>query len=292
MEGPAVAPIVKRPMRGRAALGGGLWGTKVLVGLTILVVLLPIAWLVLTSLRYTRQIMANRLVTGMTFANFHALLSPGSSFLALCRNSIMITLMSTGLVLVIGSLAAYSLSKYRWRGWFVIMMMGWGIVINMLPQIALVPALYAIARASALYNTPWILVAVYTFFNTPLALVMLKVGFDAVPKELVEAAQIDGSPDIMTFWRVVLPLAVPSIVAAGFLTAIMCWDDFILALSLTATSAAMTIPVGLSQFVQQYDISYGPMASGTVIAIAPVLVIVIFAQRYLVKGLTGGAIKG
>jgi multiple sugar transport system permease protein len=142
-----------------------------------------------------------------------------------------------------------------------------------------------------LYDSVTALVLVNTVLNLPFAVFLLKVYFDSIPDELKEAALVDGCKDFGVFRRVMVPLAAPGIAAVTILVAILTWNEFLMALSLTATPNGQTITVGIARFVQEYSVRYGDMTAAATIATIPLIVLAIFAHRYIVTGLTGGAIK-
>jgi multiple sugar transport system permease protein len=164
--------------------------------------------------------------------------------------------------------------------------------VNMLPPIIFVGPFYLIATTLNIYNTPYAIAMAHTILNLPLAFWMLYSFFADVPIELEEAAAIDGCTRWQTFYKIALPVARPGIAATAVLVFVFSWNEFLFALVLSSTSASMTIPVGIAGFAQEYNILYGQMAAAAFFATLPALVLVFVAQKYIVKGMTLGALKG
>jgi len=170
--------------------------------------------------------------------------------------------------------------------------MGWLLFVNMLPPIVFVGPFYLLSRSISLYDTPPAVILAHMVINLPLAIWMLQDFFREIPRELEEAALVDGCDQIQSFWRIILPIARPGLAATAILVFIFSWNEFLLALSLTSTPNANTLPVGIAGFVQEHNIRYGEMAAASFLATLPALVMVFFAQRQIVRGLTLGALKG
>jgi multiple sugar transport system permease protein len=196
------------------------------------------------------------------------------------------------IVLVIASLAAYSLSRFRWRPLWSGLLLGMILFIHMLPPVTFLGPFYLIARSLNIYDTVLAVIMGHIVLNLPTATWILLDFFADIPKELEEAAMVDGANRFQSLTQVLLPMIQPGIAAAGALAFIFSWRDFLFSLSLTSTPRGMTIPVGISSFVQEYSIRYGEMAAGAFFAMIPALLMVAFAQRYIIKGLTLGALKG
>ena len=171
-------------------------------------------------------------------------------------------------------------------------MLSWLLFLHMLPPIIFIGPFYLISRRLGIYDTVLAVVMAHTVLNLPLGIWILQSFFADIPKELEEAAAIDGCNKFQAFTRVILPLAQPGLAATALLVFVFSWKDFLFALSLTSTSSGMTVPVGIAAFAQEYNIRYGEMAAAAFFAIIPALILVVLAQRHIVKGLTLGALKG
>jgi ABC-type glycerol-3-phosphate transport system permease component len=259
--------------------------------IAIILTLMPIGWLFWSSLKYHRDIINLDNPTTFTLNNYMTIFSGSSRFPTLFLNSLGVVFFTTALCVLIGSLAAYSLSKFRWPRTFTATILGASLFIQLVPPIALVPAYYVILNTFYLYNSVTGLILVNTVFNLPFAIFLLKVYFDSIPDDLKEAALVDGCKDAGVFWRVMLPLAAPGIGAVTILVGILAWNEFLMALSLTSTPDAQTITVGIGTYVQQYSVRYGEMTAAAAVATIPIVILAALAHRYIVTGLTGGAVK-
>jgi multiple sugar transport system permease protein len=162
----------------------------------------------------------------------------------------------------------------------------------MFPPIVSAVPLFLMMRDLRLLNTLTSLVIVYTAFNLPFVVWMMRGFFQELPRELEEAAMVDGDSRLGALVRVILPLVTPGLSATAVFCLIMSWNEFLLALVLTQTDSAMTLPVGIAGRVTQYEIKWGVMSAAGVVAMLPILVFAIAVQRYLVRGLSLGAVKG
>lgn len=271
---------------GTLLLHGMLW-------LVALIILIPLFYTFLTSLKSFRDIVTGAFPFEVTFSNYRELfVGTRSNFTRLTINSLVIGAMTAVVVLTIATLGAYSLTRLRWSRFWSGFVLSWLIFIHMLPPIIFIGPFYLISRRLGIYDTVIAVVMAHTVLNLPLAIWMLQSFFADIPPELEEAAAIDGCSHIGSFWRIVLPLARPGIAATALLVFIFSWKDFLFALTLTSTPRSMTIPVGIASFVQEWNIRYGEMSAAAFFAALPALILVIVAQRNIVKGLTLGALKG
>lgn len=266
--------------------------TDVVLLLAILATVAPIALLFYNAFRYSRDIINPGRLSAPTFYNFRELFSGYSDFPRLFTNSLVVVLFTVILCIVVGLLAAYSLSKFRWPRLLVGPLLATILLIQLVPPVALAPSFYVILNTYGLYDSRIGLVLVNTVFNLPFAVFLLKAYFDGVSNELREAALVDGATEMGAFARVMVPLAAPGVAAVAILVAILTWNEFLLALSLTSTPDAQTITVGIATFIQPYQVLYGEMTAAAAIASLPIILLAIVAHRYIVAGLTSGAIKG
>ena len=205
------------------------------------------------------------------------------------RNTMLAATGSTLLAILVGTPAAYAFARVRFRGSTV----GFSILLatRLLPPIATVIPLYLIMRSLGLLDTVAALILAYTTFNLPFYVLMMFSFFIDLPKELEEAAMIDGATRWQTFYLVMVPLCLPGLVAAAIFSLVLAWNDFIFAVILTSYNAP-TLPLLVAGFVTDMGVSWGIiMAAGSIIVL-PVLVFTLFAQKHMLRGLTGGAVKG
>lgn len=253
--------------------------------------LAPFLWQVVTSLKPPAELTAlpPLLPSSITFEHYTAIFT-GHPVLRLIANSAVVAIGTTVLALALGAAAAYAVSVLRMRGRAAIL--GVVLAVSMFPPIATVSPLFLLLNALGLRDTLAALVLTYSTFSLPLAVWLLAGFFDALPRELYVAARVDGCSSFGALWRVVLPLAAPGILAAGLLVFIFAWNEFLFALSFTATEAARTLPVGIALFPGLHEIPYGEIAAASVVATLPVVALAFAFQRRIVEGLTAGAVKG
>lgn len=206
------------------------------------------------------------------------------------RNSLVVagstTLFATGL----GTLAAYAITRLRFRWKNVIL--GLMLAVSIFPQISIVSPLYLVLRRAHLINTYPGLVLPYITFALPLAVWLLVSYFRELPAELEEAATMDGATRMESFSRVFLPLAAPGIATSAILVFVYCWNEFLFALSFTVGPERQTVPVAIALFRGQYQVPWGEVLAAALIATIPIAVLVLAFQRRIVQGLTAGAVKG
>jgi multiple sugar transport system permease protein len=189
-------------------------------------------------------------------------------------------------------MAAYAVARLRFPGKAVLI--GMSLLIAMFPIIALVTPLFAIERSLGLFNTWPGLIIPYVAFGLPLGIYTLSAFFREIPWELEKAAKMDGATPFQAFTKVIAPLAAPGMVTTAILVFLACWNEFLLAISLTSTTAARTAPASLAYLSgsSQFTIPTGPIAAAAVVITIPIIIFVLFFQRRIVAGLTSGAVKG
>lgn len=271
--------------------GRELWLGYLLLALSAALIVLPFLWILMTSLKREIQIYAGSLWFAPTMQNFtDVLFSPRSDFPHNVRNSLIVAGVSTSVVLVVGTLAAYSLARLPWAPWISKLFLGWTLLFNMIPVLTIVGPWYLLFQRIGLYNTLTGLVLTHVTMNLPMSVWLMMAFFREVPPDLEEAARVDGCRRSQAFFKVVLPLVVPGLIATGVLAFVFSWNDFAIALNLTSREAA-TVPVGIAQFAQQYEVQYGQMAAASIISTVPALLLMLFGQRFVIQGLTMGSVK-
>ena len=206
--------------------------------------------------------------------------------------SAVVAVMSTFCALVLGTLAAYALARFRLPYDLDRKLSLWILSTRMFPAIVTAVPLFLMMRDLRLLNTKAALIVVYTAFNLPFVVWMMRGFFDEVPRDLEEAALVDGDSRMGALVRVVLPLVTPGLAATAVFCLIVSWNEFLFALVLTQTDASMTLPVGIAGRVTQYEIKWGVMSAAGAVAIVPIMVFAMAMQKYLVRGLSLGAVKG
>ena len=226
-----------------------------------------------------------------TLAHYYDAFSTRSFGRYLITSAVVATL-STACAMVLGTMAAYGLARFRLRGQLGRRLSLWILSTRMFPPIVTAVPLFLMMRDFRLINTIGSLVIVYTALNLPFVVWMMRGFFKELPPELEEAAMVDGDSRLGALLRVILPLAAPGLAATAVFCLIVSWNEFLLALVLTQTDAAMTLPVGIAGRVTQYEIQWGVMSAAGVVAMVPILVFALAVQQYLVRGLSLGAVKG
>lgn len=255
------------------------------------VVLFPFLWIVAASLKTQIDLLLGKFFFVPNLQGYVDVLFSGTSdFVRNFSNSLIIGLSSTVLVLTIATLAAYSLYRMRWPAWVIHTLLGWSVVFHMVPPITLAGAWFTMFRSVGLDNTLSGIILAHTTLNLPMALWMMGVFVRDVPREMVEAAEIDGAttPEILRF--VIIPIVRPGLAATGILSFIFSWNEFAVALSLTQRQTA-TVPLGIGKYAQENTIAFTEMAAASTLSIIPAVVLLLVAQRFIVRGLTSGAVK-
>lgn len=207
-------------------------------------------------------------------------------------NSALVSIISTLLCLALGAPAAYALARLKLQGERVIVTLV--LVVTLFPYILLFLGLLEIVQALGLANNYLALIIPYTAINLPLTILVMRSFFQQLPKDLEDAAKVDGYNIWQTLTQIVLPMTLPALVTTGILTFIFAWNEFIFALTFMTSETKKTIPVAAAQIggSSVFEIPYGPIAAATVLGTLPLVLLVLFFQRKIVQGLTSGAVKG
>lgn len=266
------------------------WSAAIFV--VAVVSLVPVVWIVMLSLKTSASATDGSFIPHhWTLSNYSDIFKLGT-FTDALRNSIGIGLISTLLAVALACAAAYAIARLDFPGKSIILAVALGVA--MFPQISLVGPLYNLWRQIGLYDTWPGLIIPYMTFALPLSIYVLSAFFREIPWELEQAAQVDGATPFQAFRKIIVPLATPGIVTTFIIVFIICWNDFVFAISLTSTTAAQTVPAAISTFpgVSQFTVPYGDIAAAAVVVTVPVMVLVLLFQRRIVSGLTAGAVKG
>ena len=206
------------------------------------------------------------------------------------KNSMIVATATTAISLLFATFFAYGVSRFRFRG--KVMVFNLLILTQMFPLPLMIITIYvAFARIGLNNSLPGLVIA-YCTFSIPFATLMLKSYFDGLPLELEESASIDGCNPIQTIFRIVLPLSAPAVAAMGLFSFILAWQEFMMSLTLINSTALRTLPVGIALMVGYREIMWGPLMAGTVVITVPVVVLFVYFQKYLITGMTMGAVKG
>jgi multiple sugar transport system permease protein len=258
----------------------------------VLFALLPLFWLLKVSvtpndLLYSEGV---RLWPSSTsLEHYHSVLE-NTEFPLFFRNSVLVSLATAACATLFASAAGYGFSRFEFRGKRLIIVLM--LVTQMFPLVMIIAPIFRLLSPLGLTNSLTGLVVVYTAFNVPFASFLMQSFFDAIPKDLEEAAMLDGASRFTAAYRIAVPLTLPGLAATSGFVFTAAWSELLFALMLNSSSRVSTFPVGLLAFVSKFSVDFGQMMAAGVLALLPVCLFFVFIQRYLVQGLTAGAMKG
>jgi len=253
--------------------------------------LFPIYWTINTAFKHEGDILQRPIEyipSNPTVENFVVAWN-NIGFATFFKNSVIVAICTVLIVIVLSTLSGYALSRYQFKGRksFLMMLLS----TQFIPRAMLIIPLFIIFQALGLISNPLSLIITYTAVEIPFTTILMSGFIGNIPRELEEAASIDGATKMQSIWYVLLPLLRPGIVATGIFTFIYAWNEFLLALMLTNQQSRFTLPVGLSFMMGEFNVNYGALAAGSVIALVPAIVLFGMVQKHLVSGM-GGAVKG
>jgi multiple sugar transport system permease protein len=266
------------------------WGAA--NAIVVLVAAVPVLWLVSLSFKDPATLTDGSFYPHKwTFDNYRGIFDQPLFTHALVT-SIGIALISTLLGVVLGAMAAYAVARLDFPG--KRLLVGAALLIAIFPQISLVNPMFNLWRTLGIFDTWPGLIIPYITFSLPLAIYTLSAFFREIPWELEKAAALDGATPMQAFRRVILPLAAPGVFTTAILVFLICWNDFVFAISLTSTNNARTVPAAIAFFTgaSQFEQPTGSIAAAAVVITIPVIIVVMLFQRRIVAGLTAGAVKG
>ena len=227
--------------------------------------------------------------SAVTLDNFRTVLLQ-TDFLSYFGNSLYVSLGTAAVTTLVAAAAGYAFSRFDFAGKKLLIAVM--LITQMFPLLMIIAPIYKIVAAFGLLNSLTSLIIVYTAFNIPFATFLMQSFFDGIPKDLEEAAMMDGSTRFQALYKVVFPLTLPGLGATLGFVFTAAWSELLFALMLISKNDAMTFPVGLLTFVSKFSVDWGQMMAAGVLALVPSCLFFIFIQRYLVQGLTSGAVKG
>ncbi len=254
--------------------------------------LFPLYWLLKVSVTPNKLLYSEGIKmwpSQTSFEHFDFVLKH-SEFPTFFKNSLIVSGSTAIIVTVLASLAGYAMSRFTFRGkyWIVTLML----LTQMFPLVMLVAPIFKMLSPLGLTNSLTGLVIVYTAFNVPFATFLMQSFFDGIPKDLEEAAMIDGATQFVAFRQIILPLTLPGIAATLGFVFTAAWSELLFSLMLISGNDSATFPVGLLSFVSKFSVDFGQMMAAGVMALIPACLFFLLIQRYLVQGLTAGAVKG
>jgi arabinogalactan oligomer/maltooligosaccharide transport system permease protein len=258
-----------------------------------MIVLYPVLWVVKMALTPSQSfsMSANPIPTEVTGANFLYLFTMDDGILwRQLFNSLVVSGVTTLIGVVLACTAAYAFSRFRFPG--RTLGMAAFLITQMFPGVVMAIPLYILMDKLKLLNSLTGLILVYSTSSLPFCVWMLKGYFDTIPKDLEEAAVMDGATPWMIFWQIILPLAKPAIVVTALFSFMTAWNEFILAATFLSDERMYTLPVVLQRFVGDYSTQWGYFAAGAILVSLPVMLLFFRLQKYLIGGLTAGAVKG
>lgn len=258
----------------------------------IVVALFPLYWLLKVAVTPNNLLYSEGVrmwPSATTFEHFRFVIAH-SAFPTFFKNSLIVAGSTALVVTIIASLSGYALSRFSFRTkyWIVGLML----LTQMFPLVMLVAPIFKMLSPLGLTNSLTGLVIVYSAFNVPFATFLMQSFFDGIPKDLEEAAMIDGATQFVAFRQIILPLTLPGIAATLGFVFTAAWSELLFALMLISGNDAATFPVGLLSFVSKFSVNFGQMMAAGVLALIPACLFFLLIQRYLVQGLTAGAVKG
>jgi len=267
------------------------FGLVVATFVVLVFVLLPIYWMVATSFKTTANVSVENpqwFPIPLSVQNYQAAFAQ-NDFGRYILNSIIVSVISTILVIILGTLAGYALARLRMRGTFTIMVLL--LMISVFPAIALIAPLYMIMRNIGWTNSYQALIIPYTAINLPFAIWILRNYFLGVPMSVEENARLDGAGPLRAVWSIVLPMARPGLFTAGIFAFTACWQEFLMALSFNSDNNFRTIPVGMALLGSPHITYYGTIFAASTVAVVPIAILVFAFRKFVVSALTAGAVK-
>lgn len=260
--------------------------------LYLLFALFPLYWIVKISLTPDTLLFSNGvtlLPAGITFDHFRYVLLD-SDFPTFFINSLIVSLATAAITTVIAAGAGYAFSRFRFRGKVTVAALL--LFTQMFPLVMIIAPIYKVMAPLGLTNSLSGLILIYTAFNVPFATFLMQSFFDAIPKDLEESAMLEGCTRFQALCRVLVPLTLPGMAATVGFVFTAAWSELLFSLILINKNDVMTFPVGLLSFVSKFAVSWGEMMAAAVMALIPACLFFAFIQRYLIQGLTAGAVKG
>jgi trehalose/maltose transport system permease protein len=254
--------------------------------------LFPFVWALLSSFRPSSELFSTKLLPTALTLDHYAAVFKDARFVAALINSVVVAGSTVLIALALGSLCAYALGRlpFRFKGAVLYLIL----TMTMFPTISVLSGLFVMLKTLDLFNTRQGLILTYLIFTMPFTIWVMTQYFRSLPKELEEAAYVDGASPLKVFWDILLPLTMPGLVSTGLLAFIAAWNEFLFALTFTVTDTMKTVPVVISQFAgsTSFEQPWGSIMAGSMVVTIPLVLLVMIFQYRIVEGLTAGAVKG
>lgn len=274
----------------RTRFGPMEWVWLVILSIGLLLIVYPLFWTVMSSLKSYNEIYNSvwNLPRQWLWENYAKAWQKGIS--SYFKNSLIVTVSTVFSVLFIGSLCAYGLSRYQFKGSriFLLLCMG-GMMLS--PQVCLIP-LYKLLQFLNIHNTYFAMILPYVAFRLPITVLLIRTYFLSIPKELEESATLDGCTPFGIYARIFLPISKPILLTCAVLTTYYSWNEFLFSIIFIDSDSLKTIPAGLMNFRDALQTDWGVLLAGMVIAALPIIILFIFMQKYFIRGMAAGSVKG
>lgn len=259
----------------------------------LMLVIFPIYWMVITSLKTNPEIVNAQKITyfpeTFTLENYRSLFNM-LDYGVFLKNSIVITVTTAVCIVLLSILGGYGLARFRFRGKAAVLL--FFLITQMIPGILVIIPMYVVFSKAGLINSHFTLFVFYLITNLPFCVITMRSFFERIPYVLEEAAYVDGCSRMESLVKVILPVMFPGIVAVFVFAFIGAWNELIAGTIFINTPDMWTIPVGLKSLIGKYSVQWGALMAGGVLALLPTAVMFVFVQKYVVEGLTSGAVKG
>ncbi|QTL51906.1 MULTISPECIES: carbohydrate ABC transporter permease [Priestia] len=265
--------------------------TIVYVGLIVyfIVIAYPLLWMIISSFKSTDEIFTHSWSMPHTWLIENYVTAWKSGISSYFLNSVIVTSASCFLTVLVSALGAYGLSRFEFQGKaFVLIICLGGLMLS--PQVSLIP-LYSIIQKLGIYNTHLALILPYVAYRIPLTILLIRAYFLSIPKELEEAARLDGCTSFGILFRIFIPMSTPILLTTTILTAYYTWNEFMFAIIFIDDDSLRTIPAGLMQFRDALQTDWGVLLAGLTISAAPIVMLFLFMQKYFIRGIANGSVK-
>lgn len=265
--------------------------TIVYVGLIVyfIVIVYPLLWMIISSFKSTDEIFTHSWSMPHTWLIENYVTAWKSGISSYFLNSVIVTGASCFLTVLVSALGAYGLSRFEFQGKaFVLIICLGGLMLS--PQVSLIP-LYSIIQKLGIYNTHLALILPYVAYRIPLTILLIRAYFLSIPKELEEAARLDGCTSLGILFRIFIPMSTPILLTTTILTAYYTWNEFMFAIIFIDDDSLRTIPAGLMQFRDALQTDWGVLLAGLTISAAPIVMLFLFMQKYFIRGIANGSVK-
>ena len=268
----------------------GEFGSHILLIHAVMLVLIPVLWILDVAMSPGNILGGDMGISDWTGEHFSKMLAGDSSFWIWMRNSLIVSLGTTLMGLALAVPAAYAFSRFRFSGREGSMFAF--LLVQMFPGIIILVPYFMVMKSLGLLNTSLGLILAYSVTALPLCVWMLKGFFDTVPRELEEAALLDGCNQFQVFWKVILPLSLPAVAVSALFSFLAAWNEYLLALTFNTSNDMYTLPVGLASLISSTGQAWGDFAAASLLVSIPVVILFIVFQKFLIQGLSAGRVKG